>query len=224
MTTTINPLVAASAQRGGVVRRCYRPLVHARTWKETASLLVALPIGTLWFSVVVTGLSLSAGLLVTLVGLPLLVGVVVGGRVIGAVERSLARTLLDTDLPAPAPVDRAGSVWARGRRMLRDGPGWRGLAYGVLALPLGILTFTAAVVTWTVAGALAAFPVYAAFIGSADLDDVPEVFEPFVHGWGRVGSTVGLAVVGVLLLAVAPRIIHRLAAAQRRFMAHWLAR
>ena len=94
----------------------------------------------------------------------------------------------------------------------------------MLALPVGILTFTAAVVTWTVAGALAAFPVYGAFLSGADLDDVPEVLDPFVHGWGRVGSTIGVAVVGVLLLAVAPRIIHRLADAQRRFMAHWLAR
>jgi hypothetical protein len=225
MTTTITPLADASlARRGGVLRRCYRPLTQARTWKETASLLVALPVGAVWFSVVVTGLSLSTGLLVTLVGLPLLVALVFGGRVIGAVERSMARTLLDTDLPAPPPVDCNGSLWARGRRLLRDGAGWRGLAYGLLALPVGILTFTAAVVTWTVAAALAAFPLYGTFISGADLDDVPEGFDPFVHGWGRVGSSIAVAVAGLVLLALAPRIIHLAADAQRRYARRWLAR
>jgi hypothetical protein len=224
MTTTITPLVdAVPARRGGVLRRWYGPLAQPRTWKETASLLVALPVGTLWFSIVVTGLSLSAGLLITLVGLPLLVAVVAGGRVIGRVERAMARPLLHIDLPAPTPIDRTGSVWVRGRRTLRDGPGWRGLAFGLLALPVGVLTFTAAVVTWTVAGALAAFPVYGAFISGADLD-VPEVLDPFVHGWGRVGSTIGVTIAGVLLLALAPRIIHRLADCQRRFVSRWLAR
>jgi hypothetical protein len=223
-TTTITPLVdAARARRGGVLRRWYGPLARPRKWKETASLLVALPVGTLVFSIVVTGLSLSAGLLVTLVGLPLLVALVAGGRVIGSVERSMARALLDTDLPAPAPIDRTGSVWVRGRRTLRDGPGWRGLAFGLLALPVGVLTFTAGLVTWAVAGALVAFPVYGPFISDADLDDVPEVLDPFVHGWGRIGSTIGVALVGVLLLALAPRIIHRLADCQRRFVSRWSA-
>jgi Putative sensor len=224
MTTTITPFADATPVPTGVLRRSYRPLVQARTWKETASLLVALPVGALWFSVVVTGLALSAGLLATLVGLPLLVALVCGGRVIGTVERSLTRTMLDTDLPAPAPLDRTGSVWTRGRRMLGDGPGWRGLAYGLLALPVGILTFTAAAMTWTVAAALAAFPLYGAFIGGADLDDVPAVLDPFVHGWGRVGSTIAVAVVGIVLLGLAPRVIHRLADGHRRFVRRWLAR
>jgi hypothetical protein len=222
MTTTLTPLVDAD-RAGGVLRRWYRPLVAARTWKETASLLVALPIGAFWATAVITGLSVSVGLLVTLLGLPLLVAVIAFGRVIGATERSMARVLLDTDVTAPAAVDRTGSVWARGRRMMRDGPGWRGLAYGALALPVGVLTFTAAVVTWTVAGALAAFPVYGAFISGSDLDDVPEVLEPLVYGWGRVGATIGIAAVGVLLLALAPRIIHRLADLRRRVVRHWLA-
>jgi Putative sensor len=225
MTTTITPfVVAAPARRRGMLRRWYRPLAEPRTWKETASLLVALPVGTVWFSLVVSGLALSAGLLVTLVGLPLLVALVYGGRLIGAAERSMARALLDMDLPSPPPVDRTGSPWRRGRRLLRDGPGWRGLAYGILALPVGIVTFVIAALTWTVAAALAAFPVYGLFISGADLDDVPDVLDPFLHGWGRVGSTIGIAVVGVLMLALVPRIVHRLADLRSRFVCRWLNR
>ena len=77
---------------------------------------VSLPFGIAWFVIVVTGLSVSAGLLVTFLGLPLLMLVVGFGRVIGVVERAKARGLLALDLPAfppPAGAKGAGSVSAR---------------------------------------------------------------------------------------------------------------
>src|SRR3954451_25024786 len=60
-------------QRG---RGVLRPLIQARTWRETAFLLLDLPMGVAMFTIVVTMLSVGVGLLITLIGLPLLVATI----------------------------------------------------------------------------------------------------------------------------------------------------
>src|SRR5262249_39001935 len=50
----------------------FRAVFAKRTWLETAYLLVDLPVGIVGFTVVVTGLSLGLGMLITLIGIPIL--------------------------------------------------------------------------------------------------------------------------------------------------------
>ena len=107
----------------------YRPLARARTWKESTALLLGLPFGIAWFVILVTGLSVSFGLLVTLIGIPLMVLTVSFGRVIGIVERAKARGLLDADLPAfPQPRSRPGDGCGSGpggaSATVRHGVAW----------------------------------------------------------------------------------------------------
>jgi hypothetical protein len=205
---------AAAPKRRPFVRRAWGPLFEARTWKETVALLVALPLGTVWFTALVTGLSLSAGLMITIVGLPLLLLVLLLGRAIAAVERGVAGALLDLDVEPFAPLRTDGSAWARLGQALSDPPSWKGVGYGVLALPFGIATFTTTVVLWSVAAGMATFPITQLWMSGQD--DVPVDLEPFVEGWGRVGSTAAIGVAGLALLAVTPRGIHALASVQRR--------
>lgn len=194
--------------------RWYRPVFQARTWKETAALLACLPLGIAWFTILVTGLSVSAGLLITLIGLPLLVATVAFGRVIGVVERGKARALLGVDLP-PFPKQRArpgDSWWKQAWRRAGDGPSWRGVAYGFLALPLGILWFALAVTLWSVTLGTALWWVFVWIPGNS----VFRINAGYVlEGWGRLGVAAGYTFVGLLMLALTPRIIHGLAAAER---------
>jgi hypothetical protein len=203
------------------LRRWYGPLFHARTWKETAALLLALPIGIVWFTVAVTGLAVSASLLITLVGLPLLLLVLAFGRSVGAVERAGAKALLDLDLDPFPPLEHGPTLWATVRSRLSDGPSWKGLAYSVVSLPIGIVTFTAAVVVWAVTAGMVAFPLYQFWM--SDTDDVPDALSAFVEGWGRVASVAAIAVIGLALLALAPRIIHGLTQIQRKIFRSWLS-
>ncbi|HEX9259400.1 MAG TPA: sensor domain-containing protein, partial [Acidimicrobiales bacterium] len=130
MTTTTSPQVPTHTVAPlALLRRWYSPLVSARTWKETAALLLTLPAGIVWFTVAVTALSVSASLMITVIGLPLLLLALRIGRVVGAVERASARTMLDTDLPGFAPISREGTAWTRIRGSLADGPSWKGIAY-----------------------------------------------------------------------------------------------
>jgi hypothetical protein len=48
-----------------------RALFEPRTGRETAYLLLNLPVGVAGFTFVVTGLALGRGLLVTVIGLPI---------------------------------------------------------------------------------------------------------------------------------------------------------
>jgi signal transduction histidine kinase len=131
--------------------RLIRPVAEARTWKETAHLLLDLPAGIAWFTAVVTLVSLSIGLLAAfLLGIPIFIATLLFARVISAVDRWRARTFLD--LPLASPFKRlggGGSLWDRAGRIVADSAGWKALTYGVLMLPIGIFSFTVAVTLWS---------------------------------------------------------------------------
>ena len=87
-----------------------------RTARETVYALASLPLGVLWFSVVVTMLALSAGLAVTIVGLPLLLLTLGIVRLAGALERRWVELALGESLPAAAarPGLRGPEPWCGG--------------------------------------------------------------------------------------------------------------
>jgi signal transduction histidine kinase len=189
------------------LRRWFGPYATARVWKETSHLLADLAVGIALFTWVVTLLSLSGGLAITLLGLPLLAFTVASGRWIAATEKARVRSLLGVSL-APWPTLHAtGTVWQRMVRRFSDAAGWKGLLYGVVLLPWGIASFTVAVTLWSVAWSLAAFPMYGWWLPTGSSDG----FHP--EGWAKVGLVLGSGVVGVVLVAVLPRVIHGMATA-----------
>ncbi|MGW4199254.1 sensor histidine kinase [Streptomyces sp. NPDC005004] len=129
-----------------------------QTWKEIAFLLLNLPVAVFGFTYVVTCVSVSAGLTVTVLGLPLLAGCLLGARLLGRLERARVGGLLGVRVPEPSPLavlrgrDRraARRLWL----VLRDPVGWRALLYFFIRLPWGIFTFctvlTSLFVLWPV--------------------------------------------------------------------------
>ncbi|MGV9708045.1 sensor histidine kinase [Streptomyces sp. NPDC003483] len=114
-----------------------------RTWQEIAHLLANLPVSIFGFVYVVTMVSTGSALAVTVVGLPLLAGGLLGARQLGKLERARARALLGVriDEPSPLPVRRTGFfgwLWSS----LKDPVGWRTVLYDLIRLPWGVLTFT----------------------------------------------------------------------------------
>src|SRR5262245_37383963 len=79
------------------------------TWREIAHLLTNLPAALVGFVYVVTVLLTSAGLTVTVIGLPLLAAGLLGARQLGKLERVRARALLGVRVeePSPLPVRRS---------------------------------------------------------------------------------------------------------------------
>jgi len=127
------------------------------TWLGAVHLALNLPLGILWFTLLATGLSSGVGMLVTLVGIPILMLTAMVGRGAGIVERARLRVFLGHALPDPYRRAAPG-IWSFWRTRLTDPALWRDLLYLLLRLPIGIMTFTVVVTLWAVPLACLASP------------------------------------------------------------------
>ncbi|MFI5528704.1 sensor domain-containing protein [Kitasatospora sp. NPDC051853] len=163
MTSQTHPY---PAQYGGRTEGPARPgfwraPFTAAPYRELGFLLTAFPLAVLGFAFTVALFSAGLGLLVTVLGLPVLAALTTTGRGFAALERHRARTLLDTEVGDPGPVRRSRpGFWGAVSARLADGLGWRAALYQFLMLPWSILAFVLPVVTLTVGWVLAAFPTY----------------------------------------------------------------
>jgi signal transduction histidine kinase len=193
------------------MKRLFAPLTRARTWSESLHLLLDLPFGIAWFTIVVVGLSVGAGLVVVaLVGLVILAVTVFAGRLIGIVERARAHALLGLQVdPPPARLQPGEGIWPKMRGFLTDQPGWKGLGYGVIMLPIGILNFTVVVTVWAVALGGMSYSVWGWWVPQSDWQ------ERVLHGWAKAGYISANFVVGVIALIAVPHVVRGLASMDR---------
>lgn len=109
-------------------------------------MLLSLATGIVYFTWTVTGLSLSLGLSIIIVGVLFAVMFVGTVRVLSLVEGRLVEVMLGERMPRrPVYAARDMPVLKRIARMFTDPRTWSTLFYFVLMLPLGIIYFTAAV-------------------------------------------------------------------------------
>lgn len=134
------PVPVRSAEplpRGGL----WRPGAMVRAGREYGYLWLALLLAPFAFAYAVVAVVLPPSLAVTVVGLFAAGWVVVGGRMWAALYRGMARGMLGVDIAPPAPRRRGRGFWRTLGRLLGDAPGWRGIAFGALSFPLGIVAF-----------------------------------------------------------------------------------
>lgn len=133
-------------------------------------LLLGLPLGVLYFVILVTGFSLGAGLSITLVGVPILVAMIFVTYILGDLERSVTSKLLGIKIvkpeARPANNDSAAAILVA---QLRSGQFWKELVYLILKMPVGIISFTLAVTFVSVSLALLLAPVIVSFFPSAQI-------------------------------------------------------
>ena len=165
--TTISMHIApttggAPEQRRPRARRFFGVAVRRRTYANLAFLLTGLPLGTVWFSVLVTGYAVSISMVVVaLLGIPMLLGMWYVTRLFGNVERAVTNALLNERLPgAPIASASRGNVWQRLRSASGECSRWRELGYLVLRFPAGIATFTLAAVGLSTPALVALAPVF----------------------------------------------------------------
>ncbi|MDY6916631.1 MAG: sensor domain-containing protein [Chloroflexota bacterium] len=132
--------------------RFFGVFADLRVWGAFLYLLFSLLTGTLYFTWAVTGISLSAGLLVLIVGLPFTGLFILSVWGIGLVEGRIVEALLGVRMPRRAQYRRGGTgLWPRFRSIILDGHTWLSLVYMILQLPLGIAYFTVLVTLIAVA-------------------------------------------------------------------------
>lgn len=213
-----------------------RRLLTPDPYLESLHLLLDLGFGIAWFTAAVTMLSLSAGLSITLIGIPLLAATVVAFRLVGVVDRARAQLLLRQQTEAPAPWSSTARKQPTGigpnldntivgdsvsllRRTLGDATGWKAIAYSFIMLPWGVAAFTLCVVLWTVALSLIPSVLLAVVFPNNFLINEGQPMDALP----RIAISIGATGFGVGLLLLTPAIIHGLSMVDRALVSGLLA-
>jgi len=131
-----------------------------RAWGAFLYLLFSLVTGILYFTWVMTGMSLSAGLLFLVIGLPFTGLFILSVRGIGLVEGRIVEALLGVRMPRRPQFQRRNrGLWVRFKNIIADAHTWLSLVYMLLQLPLGITYFTVFVSLFALSLSAIAMPI-----------------------------------------------------------------
>ena len=118
----------------------------SRTWTALFFMLLSLVTGIVYFTTTIAGLSISAGLLVLIIGIPFFLLFVGFTRVLALAEGRLIEGLLGERMPRrPVYPSKGTPIFERIKQMLTDRRTWTTMFYFLVMLPLGILYFTIAI-------------------------------------------------------------------------------
>lgn len=142
-----------------VLGRFFGVLADPSAWGAFFYMLLALITGTVYFTVVMTGLSLTAGLGVLIVGVPFALLFIATVRAISLAEGRMVEALLGERMPRrPRLVGQAGGFWQRIKSWFTDYRTWTTMLYMLLMLPLGTTYFTVVVTGMAISLAFFAMP------------------------------------------------------------------
>ncbi|MFG2721545.1 sensor histidine kinase [Streptomyces sp. NPDC048416] len=186
---------------------------EGRTFREFGHLLLSLPISIVLFCWAVVMVSMSAGLLVTFLGIPLMAVSLMGCRGFGVMERARARALLGVEIAEPQSVRSRGGVMSWVGGVLKSGVSWRHLLYSVLHFPWAIFAFVTSLTTWTVGWTLFSYPLWQWVFPTYTNHDGIQIYGGEKRDvYLDTPSTVALTcLVGLLITLVVPWLIRALA-------------
>jgi hypothetical protein len=185
--------------RRSAAGRFFGVATDVRAWTAMFYMLLSLATGIVYFTVVVTGLSVSAGMAVLIIGVPVAVLFVGLVRALALVEGRLVETMLGERMPRRPLYAERGKPWlARIGMMFTDPRTWSTMLYQVLMLPLGIAYFTAVVTLMATSLGLAfgGFAMLLDAIGIGDFAVGLDIGGPAPWAWPLV---IAAGVLGVFL-------------------------
>ncbi len=143
------------------VRRVLAAPIRPQSYRNLVYLGLAFPLGLAYFIFFAVGLSLSAGLSILLVGIPMFVGVLVVAHVLSVLERVQARALLRVAIDRPPiPFLEAESVRDRVKRLVLDHTTLKAIIHHATKLAVGIASFTLLVSGIVTSAVFIAVPLY----------------------------------------------------------------
>jgi uncharacterized membrane protein len=155
-------------RRRSALGRLFGVFADGRAYGALLYMLLSLATGIFYFTWVVTGLSLTLGLAVLVIGIPFGIAFFASVRGLSLLEGRLVEVMLGERMPRrPAYAQSEGTLMARVGAIFSDPRTWSTLCYQLLMLPLGIVYFTLAVTALCLAFAFAALPVVQAIEGHA---------------------------------------------------------
>ena len=128
-----------------------------RTWLNLIHLLLGLPLGILYFALIVAGLAVGIGTLPIVWGVLVLAGFFLLMKWLTGFERFTARALLGVEIgPAAPDAPPARGDWEMVKRHLKNPVTWKSPLYLLLRFPVSLAGFVAGVAGFSLAAALLA--------------------------------------------------------------------
>ena len=144
---------------GALFERIFGVLADPHAYGALFFMLLSLATGILYFTWAVTGVSMSMGFAILIIGIPFFLLFVASLRALALAEGRVVEALLGIRMPRrPQPAEAKGGLLERVLFWLKDRHTWTTLLYLLLKLPLGILSFIFAVTLLATSLSLLALP------------------------------------------------------------------
>jgi uncharacterized membrane protein len=142
------------------VSRFFGAVIDPRAWGALLYLLFALATGIIYFTWTVTGISLSLGLLILIIGIPIAGVFILSTRGLALLEGRMVEALLGIRMPhRPLFSKKDQGLWGKFKALLIDRYTWFSMVYMLLQLPLGIAYFTVFITLISMSLAFVASPI-----------------------------------------------------------------
>ena len=123
--------------------RFFGVVVEPKAWGALLYLLFSLATGIIYFTWTITGISLSLGLLVLVIGIPIAGVFILSTRGLALLEGRMVEALLGIRMPhRPLFSKKDQGLWGKFKALITDRYTWFSMVYMLLQLPLGIAYFT----------------------------------------------------------------------------------
>jgi signal transduction histidine kinase len=217
---TVTVSAARLDQGRAITRTVLREPFQKRTWSELAFFLISGFVACVGIAFIMATMTAGVVLAIVAAGWLLIAASLRGARGIGAWHRGLALHFLGERIIEPDPFLARPGFWGWFQAALRDGAGWRAVAYAVVKMPLLLFGVWFGLSVWIEALLCLVYPLSAARGGVSG-------FGPFRNGIGPVPvgpGSAGLAhpelvfLYGVVLVFVAPWAMRLVVYLDRRLM------
>jgi hypothetical protein len=149
--SSLSPVTRLQAKKSSFWKGFFGVMVDPRAWGALFYLLFSLLMGIIYFSWTVTGISLSLGLLILVIGIPIAGLFMLSTRGLALLEGRMVEALLGIRMPhRPLFSNKTNGLWAKFKSLVTDRYTWFSMAYLILQLPLGIVYFTVFVTLFAV--------------------------------------------------------------------------
>lgn len=220
----------APKPRSSLVGKFFGVVADPRAYASLFYMALAMATGIFYFTWVVAGLSLSAGLAVLIIGVPFVILYFGSVRVLSLVEGRIVEVMLGERMPRRPLYATRGKPWlTRIGEMFTDPRTWLTQLYFLLMLPLGILYFTLVVTLLATAAGLIAAP-FAVWFGDAVVNHDFGGFMFLGYEDGVFGTSLGYfwlpvtLALGVLLLFVTLHLARGIGYLHGQFAKHLLVK
>ena len=170
-----------------------------RTYGALLYMLLSLATGIFYFTWVVTGLSLTLGFAILIIGIPFALLFIASVRLLSYVEGRIVEALLGIRMPRRPPSEPVANdgLLTKIKEAFTDIRTWSSMFYMLLMLPLGITYFVVGVVGLAVSLGVVGGSIYSLITGEShiQIQDAPYL-EHFLH---TAPGLVLFAIVGTLM-------------------------